>query len=70
MWQMGITWALIVAAVIFIGRRLYRFLRSVRTKGKKAMCQDCPLVNACISGDEPTEKCPQNTKDTTTECPR
>lgn len=69
MWQIVVASLLVIIAFVFVGRRMYRFVRSVRTKNKRLICQDCPLVNACTSDDEQTGKCPQTTTDKAVEDP-
>lgn len=69
MLQVCIAIVLVVIAFGFVARRLYIFVRSVRTKNKKTACQDCPLANACTSNDVQTGKCSQSTADKSTAKP-
>lgn len=59
MLQAVVSLFLVLLAFVFVGIRVYRFVRSVRTKGRKGACADCPLVSECTSSVEQKGKCSQ-----------
>ncbi len=63
MLQVLLSLFLVLLAFVFVGKRLYRFVRSVGTKGKKSACVDCPLVSECTSNAEQKGKCNQTAPD-------
>ena len=56
MLQAVVSLFLVLLAFVFVGIRVYRF---VRTKGRKGACADCPLVSECTSNVERKGKCNQ-----------
>ena len=59
MLQAVVSLFLVLLAFVLVGIRVYRFVRSVRTKGRKGACADCPLVSECTSNVERKGKCNQ-----------